>query len=258
MRGDRAHRHLPLQAHHHGRADGGARGAGDRAGREHHPHAEGAGRAADPDQPQHAPGDRPLRPHRRLAARPDLRQPEARRRPTARTSSPTSPAPRPRPSTPTPPEREAMAAAAPPAPPRHPRHRHRRRPGPRPRDRPAAGRRGLHPARRSPAATRQGRAPRSPSSRPPGPRCASCAPTSARSRTASPSSTPPTSMGGANALVNAAAACDRGGLLDTTPAIWATLMDTNARGPFFVMQRFARAGDRARRARRRSSTSCRW
>ncbi len=46
-------------------------------------------------------------------------------------------------------------------------------------------------------------------------------------------------MGGANALVNAAAACDRGGLLDTTPEIWAKLMDTNARGPFFVMQRFA-------------------
>lgn len=46
-------------------------------------------------------------------------------------------------------------------------------------------------------------------------------------------------MGGANALVNAAAACDRGGLLDTTPQIWAKLMDTNARGPFFTMQRFA-------------------
>lgn len=48
-------------------------------------------------------------------------------------------------------------------------------------------------------------------------------------------------MGGANALVNAAAACDRGSLLDTTPAIWAKLMDTNARGPFFTMQRFAQA-----------------
>ena len=46
-------------------------------------------------------------------------------------------------------------------------------------------------------------------------------------------------IGGANALVNAAAACDRGGLLDTTPEIWAQLMDVNARGPFFVMQRFA-------------------
>lgn len=47
------------------------------------------------------------------------------------------------------------------------------------------------------------------------------------------------STGGANALVNAAAACDRGGLLDTTPQVWARLMDTNARGPFFTMQRFA-------------------
>ena len=45
VRRDRPHRHLPLQAHHHGRADGGARRAGDRAGREHHPHAE-AGRAS--------------------------------------------------------------------------------------------------------------------------------------------------------------------------------------------------------------------
>jgi NAD(P)-dependent dehydrogenase (short-subunit alcohol dehydrogenase family) len=48
-------------------------------------------------------------------------------------------------------------------------------------------------------------------------------------------------MGGANALVNAAAACDRGGLLDTTPEVWAKIMDTNVRGPFFVMQRFAQA-----------------
>jgi NAD(P)-dependent dehydrogenase (short-subunit alcohol dehydrogenase family) len=45
-------------------------------------------------------------------------------------------------------------------------------------------------------------------------------------------------LDGANALVNAAAACDRGGLLDTTPAVWAHLMDINARGPFFLMQRF--------------------
>jgi NAD(P)-dependent dehydrogenase (short-subunit alcohol dehydrogenase family) len=45
--------------------------------------------------------------------------------------------------------------------------------------------------------------------------------------------------GGANALVNAAAACDRGGLLDTTPEVWDRLMDVNARGPFFTMQRFA-------------------
>jgi NAD(P)-dependent dehydrogenase (short-subunit alcohol dehydrogenase family) len=48
-------------------------------------------------------------------------------------------------------------------------------------------------------------------------------------------------LDGANALVNAAAACDRGGLLDTTPEIWSRLMDVNVRGPFFVMQGFARA-----------------
>ncbi|GIL01325.1 MAG: short-chain dehydrogenase [Alphaproteobacteria bacterium] len=47
-------------------------------------------------------------------------------------------------------------------------------------------------------------------------------------------------IGPLNGLVNAAAACDRGGLLDTTPAIWARLMDTNARGPFFTMQAFVR------------------
>ncbi|HEU0220643.1 MAG TPA: SDR family oxidoreductase [Paracoccaceae bacterium] len=45
-------------------------------------------------------------------------------------------------------------------------------------------------------------------------------------------------LGTANALVNAAGATDRGGLLDTTPELWAKLMDTNARGPFFLMQRF--------------------
>ncbi len=45
-----------------------------------------AGRAPDPDQPQHAPGDGPLRPHRGLAAGPDLRQPQERgdRRPGRR------------------------------------------------------------------------------------------------------------------------------------------------------------------------------
>jgi NAD(P)-dependent dehydrogenase (short-subunit alcohol dehydrogenase family) len=48
-------------------------------------------------------------------------------------------------------------------------------------------------------------------------------------------------LDGANALVNAAAACDRGGLIDTTPEVWAKLMDVNARGPFFVMQGFAKA-----------------
>lgn len=33
----------PLEAHHHGRAEGRARGAGDRTGREHHPDARTAG-----------------------------------------------------------------------------------------------------------------------------------------------------------------------------------------------------------------------
>lgn len=47
-------------------------------------------------------------------------------------------------------------------------------------------------------------------------------------------------IGPLNGLVNAAAACDRGGLLDTTPEIWSKLMDTNARGPFFTMQAFVR------------------
>jgi NAD(P)-dependent dehydrogenase (short-subunit alcohol dehydrogenase family) len=46
-------------------------------------------------------------------------------------------------------------------------------------------------------------------------------------------------LGPLDGLVNAAAACDRGSLLDTTPEIWAMLFDTNARGPFFTMQRFA-------------------
>ena len=74
------------------------------------------------------------------------------------------------------------------------------------------------------------------------PRSASARPTSPTSTTAGRSSTPPTvDLDGANALVNAAAACDRGGLLDTTPEVWARLMDMNARGPFFVMQGFARA-----------------
>lgn len=47
-------------------------------------------------------------------------------------------------------------------------------------------------------------------------------------------------LGPLTGLVNAAAACDRGSLLDTTPAIWDHLMNTNARGPFFTMQAFAR------------------
>ena len=47
-------------------------------------------------------------------------------------------------------------------------------------------------------------------------------------------------VGPLNALVNAAAACDRGSLIDTTPEIWAQLMNVNARGPFFTMQAFVR------------------
>lgn len=47
-------------------------------------------------------------------------------------------------------------------------------------------------------------------------------------------------LGPLDALVNAAASCDRGSLLDTTPQVWARLMDVNARGPFFTMQAFVR------------------
>lgn len=48
-------------------------------------------------------------------------------------------------------------------------------------------------------------------------------------------------FGRVNALVNAAAATDRGGILDTTPEAWENLMNINARGPFFALQRFAQA-----------------
>lgn len=47
-------------------------------------------------------------------------------------------------------------------------------------------------------------------------------------------------IGPPNALVNAAATCDRGSLVDTTSDVWARLMDVNARGPFFTMQAFVR------------------
>lgn len=46
-------------------------------------------------------------------------------------------------------------------------------------------------------------------------------------------------FGRVDALVNAAAATDRGSILDTTPAGWDALMDVNAKGPFFALQRFA-------------------
>lgn len=48
-------------------------------------------------------------------------------------------------------------------------------------------------------------------------------------------------FGTVNALVNAAAATDRGSILDTTPQAWENLMAVNARGPFFALQRFAQA-----------------
>lgn len=48
-------------------------------------------------------------------------------------------------------------------------------------------------------------------------------------------------FGAVTALVNAAAATDRGSILDTTPEIWDSLMAANARGPFFALQSFARA-----------------
>lgn len=47
-------------------------------------------------------------------------------------------------------------------------------------------------------------------------------------------------LGPLDALVNAAAACDRGSLTDTTPDVWERLMAVNARGPFFTMQAFVR------------------
>jgi NAD(P)-dependent dehydrogenase (short-subunit alcohol dehydrogenase family) len=46
-------------------------------------------------------------------------------------------------------------------------------------------------------------------------------------------------FGSVTALVNAAAACDRGSILDTTPEGWDHLMAVNARGPFFALQRLA-------------------
>ena len=46
-------------------------------------------------------------------------------------------------------------------------------------------------------------------------------------------------FGRVNALVNAAAATDRGSILTATPAEWDNLMNVNARGPFFALQRFA-------------------
>ncbi|HET9821982.1 MAG TPA: SDR family oxidoreductase [Burkholderiaceae bacterium] len=47
-------------------------------------------------------------------------------------------------------------------------------------------------------------------------------------------------LGAVNALVNSAATTDRGSLLDTTLEMWQAQMDTNARGPFLLMQALVR------------------
>lgn len=46
-------------------------------------------------------------------------------------------------------------------------------------------------------------------------------------------------FGKVNALVNAAAATDRGSILTATEAEWDNLMNVNTKGPFFAIQRFA-------------------
>lgn len=48
-------------------------------------------------------------------------------------------------------------------------------------------------------------------------------------------------FGRVTALVNCAADTSRGSILDTTPEGWDRLMNINARGPFFALQRFAQA-----------------
>jgi len=47
------------------------------------------------------------------------------------------------------------------------------------------------------------------------------------------------SMEKITAFVNGAANTDRGSILDTTPAMWDAIMDVNAKGPFFALQRVA-------------------
>ncbi|HTT13252.1 MAG TPA: SDR family oxidoreductase [Burkholderiaceae bacterium] len=47
-------------------------------------------------------------------------------------------------------------------------------------------------------------------------------------------------LGSVNALVNSAATTDRGTLVDTTLEMWQAQMDTNARGPFLLMQALVR------------------
>lgn len=46
-------------------------------------------------------------------------------------------------------------------------------------------------------------------------------------------------MGQVTSLVNCAATTDRGSILDTTPELWDRIMDTNAKGAFFALQRFS-------------------
>jgi len=46
-------------------------------------------------------------------------------------------------------------------------------------------------------------------------------------------------MGRITSLVNCAADTGRGSILDTTPQVWDQIMDTNAKGAFFALQRFA-------------------
>jgi NAD(P)-dependent dehydrogenase (short-subunit alcohol dehydrogenase family) len=46
-------------------------------------------------------------------------------------------------------------------------------------------------------------------------------------------------FGRVTALVNAAAATDRGSILNATPDLWDALMNVNAKGPFFALQRFS-------------------
>jgi NAD(P)-dependent dehydrogenase (short-subunit alcohol dehydrogenase family) len=48
-------------------------------------------------------------------------------------------------------------------------------------------------------------------------------------------------FGRITALVNAAATTARGSILDTTPLVWDQHLNTNARAPFFLLQRFALA-----------------
>ncbi len=46
-------------------------------------------------------------------------------------------------------------------------------------------------------------------------------------------------MGRVTSLVNAAGNCERGSILDTDPDLWDRIFATNAKGPFFALQRFA-------------------